>query len=109
MKEGGSSDVKCAYEGSGRKKQRGGEGGSPLRVFFRASPLICPVIILGKRKDHKGRKGLFKVTLWLHWQHPHPGGASGHPWLQEIDLMLSMSDFVTSPKINCFFFAKCFY
>lgn len=49
MKEGGSSDVKCAYEGSGRKKQGGG-GGSPLRVFFRASPLICPLIILEKKR-----------------------------------------------------------
>lgn len=38
MKEGGSSDVKWAYEGSGRKKARG-EGESPLRVFFRAYTL----------------------------------------------------------------------
>lgn len=36
------------------------EGGSPLRVFFRASPLIWPVIVLEKRKDHKGQKGLFR-------------------------------------------------
>lgn len=82
MKEGGSSDVKCAYEGSGRKKQGGG-GGSPLRVFFRASPLICPLIILGKkRKDDRGQKGLLTVTLWLHWhwKHPHLGGASGHEY-----------------------------
>lgn len=55
MKEGGSSDVKCAYEGSKKREVREEEG-SPLRVFFRASPLICLVIIWGKRKDHKGRK-----------------------------------------------------
>lgn len=59
--------------GAGERREDGrGVGRSPLRVFFRASPLICPLIILGKRK---GRKGLFKVTLWLHWQHPHLGGA----------------------------------
>ena len=67
MKEGGSSDVKWAYEGSGRKKQGGGEGGSLLRVLFRASPLIYPVIILGKSEDHKGQKGLFKMTPWFLW------------------------------------------
>lgn len=32
------------------------EGRSPSRVFFRASPLICLVINLGKRKELKGRK-----------------------------------------------------
>lgn len=80
MKEGGSSDVKCAYEGSGRKKQGGG-GGSPLRVFFRASPLICPLIILEKKEEgRQGTKSLLKVTPWLHWhwKRPHLGGASGH-------------------------------
>lgn len=39
--------------GSGRKKQ-GEVGGSPIRVCFRAPPLICPVIILGKKEDHEG-------------------------------------------------------
>lgn len=48
-----------------RSREEG--GGSLLRVLFRASPLIYPVIILGKSEDHKGQKGLFKMTPWFLW------------------------------------------
>lgn len=47
MQERGSSDVKCAYEWIGERGRE--EGRSPSRGFFRASPLICPPINLGKR------------------------------------------------------------
>lgn len=47
------------------ERSRGGQGvvgGSPLRVFFRASPLICLVII---RTDHRGHFKVGCIQLFL--------------------------------------------